>query len=338
MEQRFLGEILHRRAGIPLDRLEAMYAIQREKGIALTDLLVNGNVVDDVTIAKALAAEAELPYAERVDPEKISTALATRLPINFAKTHAGKMIVSGEDDATVFVMVADPFDVSALDEVRLLFEKNVDVSVATSDAIENAINRVYDREAGGGELENDESRVDEHEVAIGEGAAVVDVVEDRRVLARADDRRVAGTLAAAPAERVVDQRLELVLEHARPARAHRRDVGLGRDVGGLLERRELLGPLVEAQLVERIARIDHGARRALAALLDLAHAPEQPLDGQQVDLRVLLRVRDGKPTVARAEVELDGIIVPENLPPVEAAADVGDDEAMRKRVHNVTAR
>ena len=37
MEQRFLGEILHRRAGIPLERLEAMYAIQREKGLELTE-------------------------------------------------------------------------------------------------------------------------------------------------------------------------------------------------------------------------------------------------------------------------------------------------------------
>ena len=32
----------------------------------------------------------------------------------------------------------------------------------------NAINRVYEREAGGGELENDEARVDEHEVAGGD--------------------------------------------------------------------------------------------------------------------------------------------------------------------------
>ena len=105
MEQRFLGEILHRRAGIPLDRLEAMYAIQREKGIALADLLVNGNVVDDATIAKALAAEAELPFADRVDPERISTALATRVPITFAKNRAGKMIITAEDDGTVFVVV-----------------------------------------------------------------------------------------------------------------------------------------------------------------------------------------------------------------------------------------
>ncbi len=96
MEQRFLGEILHRRAGIPLDRLEAMYAIQREKGLDLTDLLVNGNVIDDASIAQALAAEAELPYVDRPEPDRISTALATRLPIQFAKSH--KIIVTNEDD------------------------------------------------------------------------------------------------------------------------------------------------------------------------------------------------------------------------------------------------
>jgi len=168
MEQRFLGEILHRRAGVPMDRLEAMYAIQREKGIDLTDLLVNGSVVDDVTIAKALAAEAELPYAERVDPEAISTALATRLPISFAKSRAGKILVTNEDDFSVYVVLADPFDTTAIDEVRLLFGKSVEVSVGTNDAIENAINRVYEREAGGGELENDEGRVDENEVAGGD--------------------------------------------------------------------------------------------------------------------------------------------------------------------------
>jgi len=167
-EQRFLGEILHRRAGVPVDRLEAMYAIQREKGIGLTDLLVNGNVVDDVTIARALAAEAELPYADRVDPEAISTALATRLPISFAKSRAGKILITNEDDFSVYVVVADPFDTAALDEVRLLFGKSVEASVATSDAIENAINRVYEREAGGGELENEEGRVDENEVAGGD--------------------------------------------------------------------------------------------------------------------------------------------------------------------------
>src|SRR6185436_19623983 len=100
MEQRFLGEILQRRAGVPAERLEALYTVQREKGIDLVDLLVNGNVVAEQTIAKALA---------------------TRLPIGFAKSH--KILVTNEDDFSVFVLVGDPFDTVALDEVRILFGK-----------------------------------------------------------------------------------------------------------------------------------------------------------------------------------------------------------------------
>ena len=148
MEQRFLGEILHRRAGVPMERLEAMYAVQREKGVALTDLLVNGNILGDADIAKALAAEAELPFVESPDADRIPTALATRLPITFAKSH--KVLVTNEDDFAVYVLVGDPFDTAAVDEIRVLFSKTVEASVAPSEKIEDAINRVYEREAGGG--------------------------------------------------------------------------------------------------------------------------------------------------------------------------------------------
>jgi general secretion pathway protein E len=159
MEQRFLGEILQRRAGLQPDRLEALYAVQREKGIDLVDLLVNGNVLDEAAIARALADEAELPYVDKIDLEHIGTALATRLPISFARSH--KILVTNEDEFAVYVLVGDPFDTIALDEIRVLFGKAVEASVAPSERIEEAINRVYERDAGGGELESDEEAVDD---------------------------------------------------------------------------------------------------------------------------------------------------------------------------------
>jgi general secretion pathway protein E len=165
-EQRFLGEILHRRAGVPLERLEALYAIQRERGVPLADLLVNGSILDDASIAKALAAEAELPYVDKPEPDRIPTALATRLPITFAKSH--KILITNEDDFAVYVLIGDPFDTAALDELRVVFGKSVEASVASSEKIEDAINRVYERDAGGGELESDDAQVDEHEVAGGD--------------------------------------------------------------------------------------------------------------------------------------------------------------------------
>ena len=95
-EQRFLGDILVKRGVVAPERLDTLYAVQREKGADLVDLLVNANVTDETTIARALAAEAELPYVDQVEPDKISTALATRIPIAFAKSH--KMLVRDENE------------------------------------------------------------------------------------------------------------------------------------------------------------------------------------------------------------------------------------------------
>ncbi|MBV9945274.1 MAG: hypothetical protein JOZ69_00310, partial [Myxococcales bacterium] len=54
-EQRFLGEILSRRGVVPADKLESLYAVQRERGADLLDLVVNTNVAAEMTVARALA-------------------------------------------------------------------------------------------------------------------------------------------------------------------------------------------------------------------------------------------------------------------------------------------
>jgi general secretion pathway protein E len=152
-EQRFLGEVLGRHLGITSERLEALYAVQRERGVELTDLIINANLADETAVASALAEESGLPLLASLEPEKIPTALGTKVPIAFAKSH--RVLVLAEDETTVHIAVADPFDTVALDDLRLLFGKAIDAQVAPTEKIMDAINRVYEREAGGGELESD---------------------------------------------------------------------------------------------------------------------------------------------------------------------------------------
>ena len=158
-EQRFLGEILARRGVIPADKLEAMFAVQRERGTDLIDLIVNTTAVDELTIAKVLAEEAQLSLVERIDPAEIMTALATRVPIAFAKAH--KVIVVREDEHAVYAVCGDPFDTQALDDLRVIFGKPVEASVGCRDRIEDAINRVYEKQAGEEQLEGDDENVDD---------------------------------------------------------------------------------------------------------------------------------------------------------------------------------
>jgi general secretion pathway protein E len=158
-EQRFLGELLERRGLVPADRLESLYAVQRERGADLLDLVINTGVADEMAIARVLAEEASLSVVERIDPADVSTALAIRVPIAFAKSH--KMLVLRESDAAVFVACGDPFDTVALDDLRVIFGKPVEAAVGGRDRIEDAINRVYERQAGEEQLESDDTNTDD---------------------------------------------------------------------------------------------------------------------------------------------------------------------------------
>jgi general secretion pathway protein E len=162
-EPRFIGDLLVRRGVVPEDRLETLYLTQKEKGGDIVDLIVQARLAEEVTVARALAEEAERPFVESIETEKIATELATRVPITFAKTH--KMLVFAEDDKNAYVLCADPFDTPALDDLRVLFGKSIESHVAPGEKITDAINRVYEREAGGGELETEEGAVDEGDAA-----------------------------------------------------------------------------------------------------------------------------------------------------------------------------
>ena len=162
-EPRFIGDLLVRRGVVTEDRLETLYATQKEKGGDIVDLIVAAHLAEEVAVARALAEEAERPFVESIETEKIATELATRVPITFAKTH--KMLVFAEDDAAAYVLCADPFDTPALDDLRVLFGKSIEAHVAPGEKITDAINRVYEREAGGGELETEDGAVDEGDAA-----------------------------------------------------------------------------------------------------------------------------------------------------------------------------
>jgi general secretion pathway protein E len=198
MDQRFLGELLVRRGAVAPDRMEVALALAHEKGTDLADLLVASQACDEMAIARVLAEEAQLPVAENVDPEHIPTALATRVPITFAKTR--KVLVMSEDATTVHVVCADPFDTAALDDVRMIFGKAVEPTVAARERILDAINRVYEREAGGGELEQERGGEVVEDVA---GADILDSDEEAPVI-----RWVNSLFLAAMKERASDIHIE----------------------------------------------------------------------------------------------------------------------------------
>src|ERR1700691_5533165 len=161
----YLGEVLVRRGVVPAERLIPLFETVRERGQALTDLLVAANVTDEAHIAQALADECGVPFVPKVDPDAVSLALVSRLPITYAKQH--KILPVSEDDDAVYCVMADPFDTVAIDDVRGVFGKPVEFSVASAESVLNAINRVWEKkEDGGTKLEGDHANEEDNLVDI----------------------------------------------------------------------------------------------------------------------------------------------------------------------------
>ena len=78
-----------RRGVVPAERLEALFAVQREKGVDLArSRSCNANVVDEIAIAqRARRRGASSRSSSGSTSTQIATALATRVPITFAKAH-----------------------------------------------------------------------------------------------------------------------------------------------------------------------------------------------------------------------------------------------------------
>lgn len=195
LEQRALGDILVRRGVVTLDALEPLYAQQRDRGTGLVELVVQSQLASDHQVARALAAECGLGFVERIEAESVPLAIATRIPIGYARSH--KLLVVSETDDVVEVICGDPLDTAALDDVRAMFEKPVVAQVALPDVVADAIMRVYERQDTSSELESS------HEFGADEAIDILESDEEAPII-----RWVNNLFSQAVKERASDIHIE----------------------------------------------------------------------------------------------------------------------------------
>jgi general secretion pathway protein E len=140
---RYVGEILVRRGALAPERLEDALALARERNAPLQDVLVATRAVDEVALVRALAEEVGLPFREKLDTAAVTPELVEKVPIAFARQN--RIVPIAERDGVVEVAVADPLDPFAVDDLRSVLGRNVEPVAAPPDAIEDAINRIYER-------------------------------------------------------------------------------------------------------------------------------------------------------------------------------------------------
>jgi general secretion pathway protein E len=194
--QHYIGEMFVRRGVVTAEHLAPLYDAIKERGQPLADLIVAAKLADETKVAQALADEAGLAFASKIDIESVSPVLVERIPITYAKQH--RILVLSEDDGAVYCAITDPFDTVALDDARTLFGKPVEPVVCTSEVVLDAINRVWEKkEDAGTKLQGDHSLEEDNLVDI------IDSDDDAPIIAW-----VNGLFAQAVRERASDIHIE----------------------------------------------------------------------------------------------------------------------------------
>jgi general secretion pathway protein E len=203
---RLLGEILVILAKLdPAVLAEALRAQGAAGTGRIGELLVQRKAIGEEDVARALAAQLDLPFASRISVEHVDAELARAVPINFAKQ--ARLLPLRRENGAVVVAVADPLDTTALDHARMLVGTSLVPVVASAGAIVDAINAVYDR------------ALNEAEQLVGEMEAQDDLdsvahqLEEPQDLLEADDeapiiRLVNSLLFRAAKERASDIHIE----------------------------------------------------------------------------------------------------------------------------------
>ena len=160
MEERFVGEILVRQGALSPERLEQALTIVSERGAKLKDVLAGSHILEEAAYVEALARDLGLPVLTKIQVDEIPNELVELVPINFARQH--KLLPLAIREHSLRVAIANPLDLSPLDDLRALRGKRCDPVVASADLIEAAINRVYERKNDNALAEsNDDDDVEE---------------------------------------------------------------------------------------------------------------------------------------------------------------------------------
>ncbi|MBN1960893.1 MAG: type II secretion system ATPase GspE [Deltaproteobacteria bacterium] len=142
--QRRLGEILIEHGYIDADTLKMVLATQVEKGGRVGEILLSQKLINEHNLITALGEQLGIKVIERIEDRNIPDALIAAVPINFAKQY--RLLPLGlNDEGRVKVVCNDPLALAAFDDLAVLIDAPVEIFLATSDLIIDAINRSYDR-------------------------------------------------------------------------------------------------------------------------------------------------------------------------------------------------
>jgi len=138
-----LGQILLSQTSLTETQLLEALKIQNEKGGKLGEILVQRKFLQPHEILVALGLQLGIPTIKEIDIAHINPEWVADLPIAYARQH--EVLPVAIDELYVTVAISDPFNLQCIDDLRVIFQKDIKAVLCESKIILDSINRVYER-------------------------------------------------------------------------------------------------------------------------------------------------------------------------------------------------
>ncbi|RME74713.1 MAG: type II secretion system protein GspE [Planctomycetota bacterium] len=174
MAHRPIGEILVEMDLITEHEIEEALEIQRERGGLLGEILIELGYITDKDLLFALGAQSGMEVVD-LDELEIPPEVIDMVPVNYCETYG--ICPVAHDGKVLTIALADPLNVSVLDDLRFLLNCEVQGAVSNREAVERAIRKYYAGQTGDSlaEIMNELGAEDVMQIEEGGGYSIEDL-------------------------------------------------------------------------------------------------------------------------------------------------------------------
>ena len=137
-----LGQILVEQGYILPEQLELALKEQTVTNLRIGEILVKNGWISEKDLAEAISKQTNLPFVSLSMFRPMEEAIDA-IPENMARRLEVVPLSINENSNKLTIAVSDPFNILALDEIRMITGMDVDVVIATLSDIKRAIETLY---------------------------------------------------------------------------------------------------------------------------------------------------------------------------------------------------
>lgn len=138
-----IGQILLSQTSLSEVQLKEALELQKTKGGKLGEILIQKKFLQPSEILIALGLQLGIPFIKEIELNNIDPEWVRDIPITYARQF--EVLPIAIDEVAATVVISDPFNIQCLDDLRVIFQREIRPVLCESKLILDAINRVYER-------------------------------------------------------------------------------------------------------------------------------------------------------------------------------------------------